>query len=203
MQQQSVKSGYETGLMLSYIPAETDGLVIPATQQANLGRGAATVVLNPLADIEPLSCFTPQQFHKLISHLVSLTPTPRTLVPGHTQLQKDAPTHSEMTTTVLGKRSLRRIEVTTIGADLVELLAHLDPTEPCIQLDFSMSDEHIDWACELATQHNFIFCAWMPGYRRHDVLRLQLLDPHLTDFTPAVVNPTGQYLLDVMQSQLK
>ena len=57
MQRQSVKGGFEVGVMLGYIPRETDGAV---RAEASGRRQAATIVYQPYETGAPATCFLPE-----------------------------------------------------------------------------------------------------------------------------------------------
>ncbi len=190
MQRQSVKSGFETGLMLGYIPAETDGQVNPDKPSL---RGAATVVVNPLGEIPSQRIFLPDEYRELVEDSACDAGIAREIV--ETQSARSLPGRTNAKATLLERRGLMRLQITSVGADLPLLLKEfLDGSAPCHQVDFLMSDAGLGEGVALARQQGCIFCAWMPGYRSADVLRLQCFDPRKTDLHPGVVNPLGQKL---------
>ncbi|MEM6999189.1 MAG: GNAT family N-acetyltransferase [Pseudomonadota bacterium] len=199
MQQQSVKKGFETGLMLGYIPAETDGQVNPAKSAL---RGAATIVFEPLATPGyDETVFLPSRFAETLQEMARNCGINRTWVAaGHQQRGQDkSATH----VTDHRKRDLTRMHVARIGMDLDQQLTALARSaSACRQLDFRLSDPAVTVGVEQATAMGFVFCGWLPGYTVCDVLRLQLIGPE-TDLQPAVVNPRGQQLLAQICQQLE
>ncbi len=197
MQQRSVETGFETGLMLGYIPASTDGGVGEKSSQL---RGAATVVVNPLGDTPSLDAVLPDRYAKLVRELAQDAGLVRNPRAGSRGL-RDAPTVAE--TRTLRKRALERLEVRTVGADLptrVEALRR--SSQPCLQIDLRCDDAHIDAGTETCLEAGFVFCGWLPGYRECDVLRLQRVDPTTTDLQPGVVNRGGLELLEHIRTEI-
>lgn len=94
------------------------------------------------------------------------------------------------------ERKLARLTVLAVGEDLDGRLQDFAMSgQPCLQVDFLMNDTAIAAGVALAASRDFRFCGWLPGYRRSDVIRLQKVDPALTDMNPQLVNPTAQALL--------
>ncbi|MEQ8857603.1 MAG: GNAT family N-acetyltransferase [Pseudomonadales bacterium] len=190
MQRQSVKEGFETGLMLGYVPAETDGQTGPNRQRL---RGACTIVFNPLGDCPTPSVYLPARYADLLRNLARPPCLNRTWL---TAPSRPLPSTTASVLTSQPRRGLARLEIRSAGADLDTTLADLRARPlPCLQVDLSLADPGIDAAVEIAHSAGFGFCGWLPGYRASDVLRLQRVDPEVTDLLPAVVNPTARELL--------
>ncbi len=200
MQRQSVKAGFETGLMLGYIPAETHGKVSAAP---NAQRPAATVVYQPLAPAAAATLYCPAAYVELLNTLA-----PPTGLIRHWQLAAPqlAPTATSTETPKLqefAKRGLQRLTVAAFNAEataVLETFLALTPTPafPCQHLDLYMSDPNIGQACDSAARAGFAFCAWLPGFAPTDILRLQRVDRVVTDSRPRVVNPVAQRLLEIV-----
>lgn len=198
MQRQSVKSGFETGLMLGYIPAETDGKV---NSDKPALRGAATVVVNPLGEIVSQRIFLPDEYRELIDQLACDAGIAREIVEPPAARPPAGQTNAKAT--FMERRGLKRLQISSVGTDLPLVLKEfLDGSAPCQQLDFLMSDAGLAEGVGLARQQGFIFCAWMPGYRSADVLRLQRFDSSKTDLNPGAVNPVGQKLAALCREEL-
>ena len=209
MQQHSVKKGYETGLMLGYIPGHTDGQVRQFSDRAGVEpssvplRQAATVVYQPLqplpsqpAQRHPLFC--PSTYRDTLEPLVEASGLHRTW--------QSTPANGVDITIKFEeqrfpKRGLRRLRVfegaanlRSVCADFFDSIALLHT--PCQHLDLAMQDPDLEHAVEMAKAAGFVFCAWLPGYGATDVLRLQRVAARVTQMQPDVVNPVGKQLLN-------
>jgi hypothetical protein len=185
-----VKRGFETGLMLGYIPAETDGKV---HSEERMLRQAATIVYEPLADPQSAASYLPADWADLIRQLAKDCGLPRSWLVGAGEI---SPAVSQAEFFDYPRRRLARLTVTEVGADLDARVQQLNSLDvPCLQLDLLMNDPALAAGATQAASHGFVFCGWLPGYRRADVLRLQRVDPALTDMNPGLVNPTAQTLL--------
>ena len=198
MQQHSVKGGFETGLMLGYIPAETDGKVNESSSRL---RGAATIVFQPLAPLRHKERgVLPEPFAKLIQDMAVTTGVERDWINASTS--PSMPSVSKIHVTEFLKRDLFRMEVERVGSDFGQTLDQLkQASHACKQIDFRLSDEAIGQGVNIAVDLGFVFCGWLPGYRESDVLRLQLVD-HRTDLNPGVVNPVGQQLSELLRREI-
>lgn len=200
MQQQSVKAGFETGLMLGYIPAETDGQTeqAGAVQDGRL-RQAATVVYQPLTASSPMRVFCPEQFRDLIVQLATPTALPRQWLPPPAHA---APLPNRLSSSYSVRRGVQRITVAQSGfkfdSELGTCLSEM-ASAPCRQLDLLMDNPNIADATSTALAAGFKFCAWLPGYRETDVLRLQRIAVLKTQMQPVLVNPVAQSLLELMR----
>jgi GNAT superfamily N-acetyltransferase len=200
MQRQSVKAGFEVGLMLGYIPAETRAGMADHERH---GRQAATIVyqaLSPDAPEPALPVYLPAYGAELVRAFardIGLARDWRTP-------EAAAIASSVITTARFEKRGLLRISVARVGADLrAQLEAALAPDHPasaarswpCRQVDFSMADCAVDDGVEAARRLGFRFCGWLPGFASADVFRMQRADPSQTDLNPDLVNPVARALL--------
>jgi len=195
MQRQSVKNGFEVGLMLGYIPAETDGKV---STNKNTKREAATIVYEPLktqvdAASPALSCYLPAYGADFIVQACTEIGLQRDWLSANT---RDLKQHSHTQNSFYPRRSLARLKVLTIGADLDEAIKaqHKTPAA-CYQLDLPMDSPVIDRGVNAALQAGYFFCGWLPGHNRADVFRLQKVDRQQTNFAPALEKPFAQALL--------
>lgn len=195
MQRQSVKAGFEVGLMLGYIPVETDA-GMPGHHHR--GRLAATIVYQALGhpDPEPAqTLYLPRYGAELVQAFARDTGLAR----DWRQSEPAAAATSVVTTARFEKRGLLRTRVTRAGRDLPDQLAAALESEtsvwPCRQVDFVMSDPGIDSGVEAARRLGYRFCGWLPGFVDGDVLRLQQVTADSTDLNPDLVNPTARALL--------
>ena len=184
MQRQSVKSGFETGVMLGYIPT------------TSVLRDAATIVCNPLGNMQERSAYLPSAFESLFALLDPESRAPRR---WRTSPQP-ASGASQCATRHDSRRGLTRTTVDRAGADLDSILDGIEDA-PCQQLDLSMHDDALDHAVATAQAQGFQFCGWLPGFNQGDVLRLQRVDPALTELTPDLVNPTAAALLEMISGR--
>jgi len=193
MQRQSVKKGFETGLMLGYIPAETDGKVHrPGAKR----RQAATIVYEPLAESAAAEAFLPSELAPLIRELAGNAAIARRWqVPAADCEQA----FSSAVMDEFSRRGLARLRVRQVGADLQSLVQDLIGTEaPCLQLDLDMADRGIERGLRIAQRAGFFFCGWLPDFAEGDVLRLQKVDEPRTEMLPALENPVARSLLETM-----
>ncbi len=190
MQRQSVKAGFETGLMLGYIPSETHGQVGEAAKL----RQAATVVYEPYRQGVEDAGYVPERYAELLESLRQPTGLVRRwrsssevpASPGDYQQQR------------FDKRGVERLSARRAGADLAAELAAM--TAPCRQLDLSLGDPAVDGAAALARAAGYCFCAWLPGFGENDVLRLQWFDERQTQLAPALENPVARKILEFQLS---
>jgi hypothetical protein len=194
MQRQSVKAGYETGLMLGYIPAETDGHVRDA---ASTLREAATIVYQPFRPGEKATCYLPTYCKDEITSFAEVTGLPRVWRFGGGTL----PVISTFTIEGMARRGLCRLVVQSVGSDLRARIRELEDRKvPCRQIDLLMSDAGIEAGVEAAREAGFWFCGWLPGYRSADVLRMQKVEQDQTNMAPGLVNPVASTLLSLVET---
>jgi hypothetical protein len=202
MQRQSVKAGFETGLMLGYIPAVTHGKVSAAR---NPQRQAATVVYQPLAPAAAATLYCPAAYIEMLNTLA-----PPTGLIRHWQLAAPQPVPAVASAPApqrqaLSKRGLRRLTVPAFNAGMDAVLESFlargpTPAFPCQHLDLYMSDPNIGHVSHRAERAGFVFCAWLPGFAATDILRLQRVDRAATDWQPQVVNPVARQLLEIVSA---
>lgn len=197
MQRQSVKAGFEIGLMLGYIPAETHGRVGAADRS---GRQAATIVYEPYGPGETFEGFVPVEYMDLLTKLTQRTGLPRTW-----RSSEEVPALAGKSDRLIqAKRGLDRCSFIRVGADIEHVLAAFsDSLAPCLQIDLPMTDAAIGHGVRFAKDLGFGFCGWLPGYRAGDVLRLQRVAPNVTDLSPALENPDARDLLEVFRDDVR
>ncbi len=186
-------SGRETGIMLGYIPAETD---YSDFEKKTPGRLAATIVYQPVTVAPAESILVPARYRHLIdslAHSLSLTRTVKTL--------SSRPINSSrIETSNNPKRGLRKVTVLQAGLDLVSRIQAL-PGD-FIHVDLPMDDPGIERAADDLAAAGFVYCGWLPGFRQSDVLRLQRVSPaDQRIFQPDLVTPAANQLLALITAE--
>ncbi|MBW2390142.1 MAG: hypothetical protein JRG89_17185 [Deltaproteobacteria bacterium] len=171
MQKLAVQAGgVETGIMLDYIPGETDYKGFADEQAAQ--RLSTTVVYQPLAPAPPRDIYLPERYRELVAWLCAASKLDRRL---HEPAAEPLSSRSQLVASVYPRRRLLRIEVRRSGADLVEAVAR--QTEGAevdvIQLDLPLADSGVSLAVEVLRSEGFYYSALLPEYFEGDVLRLQ------------------------------
>jgi GNAT superfamily N-acetyltransferase len=194
MQRQSVKAGFETGLMLGYIPSETHGQVNERGEGAAGKRQAATIVYEPYGPGASFEGYLPEDYVGLVKELAAPTGLPRSWQPstaGDDEVGK-------WRLRQFDKRGLHRLEVAAVGRSLAEGLSKVERSgAPCLQIDFGLADPAVGEGVRAAKAQGFSFCGWLPGFREGDVLRMQRLAEAETDLEPALENPQARRLLEI------
>lgn len=195
MQRQSIKSGSETGLMLGYIPASTDGKLAGHESRR---REAATIVYHPYPERRALRTeqHLPTYCSALVRDMAKATgalrdwadPTP----PASTS-------RSRVSTQRFERRGLHRSSVARAGREIRDEIERLDEdSAACRQIDFKMSDPGIEAGVEAALDAGYWFCGWLPGFAGADVFRMQRVDRSLTNLAPLLVNPVARSLSELI-----
>ncbi len=199
MQRQSVKAGFETGLMLGYVPSETHGRVGDRGSSRGNSRGssrrkAATIVYEPYTPGAPFEGYLPVAYEGLLAELIAPTGLPRRWSTSTAAAGGEGDVQSRQ----FHKRGLTRLAVEAVGDSFGPALEALDASEsPCLQIDFSLGDPAVGAGVRSAQASGFRFCGWLPGFRRTDILRMQRVDESVTDLAPGLENPMAQKLLEV------
>ena len=165
--------GVETGVMLAYIPADTDYKALAG--KSARGRLAVVTVYQPLAAAPARDVYLPNRFEPMMRDIYRRAGLERRVrSPNGAGL----PDVTEMGSTYDVARSLLRIEVLHAGADIAERAAALiDEHRPEVaHVDLLLSDGGAPRAVELLRTRDFLFCALLPEFSSGDVLRLQHLD---------------------------
>jgi GNAT superfamily N-acetyltransferase len=201
MQRQAAKRGFETGLMLGYIPADTDGKVIGGSGL----RQAATIVYEPIAEqsigesVENRA-YLASYFADEIRQMAENCRLPRV---WRTPEARAAAASSVISVQHFPRRDLSRMTISIAGKDIHQQIAAFSEQPPaCQQLDCDMADAGIEIAISAARQLGFVFCGWLPGFGQADVLRLQKLNRTITDLEPVLVNSMAQSLLRHIRLEL-
>ena len=201
MQRRSVKKGYEVGLMLGYIPAETDGQVSGRSELLDSpGRQAATIVYEPYPTNtgSEETYYLPSDYADRIRGYSESTGLQRVWRNPEESRAEQSNTRLDR----LARRGLERLTVVEVGADFDRLIESLDgDSAPCQQVDFRMADRGVEQGVGAARAAGFWFCGWLPGFSAGDVLRLQRIDPAQTNMTPALTNPEALSLLRLAPGQ--
>lgn len=194
MQRQSVKAGFETGLMLGYIPSETHGKV--SDRRSGL-REAATIVYEPYEPGAAFEGHAPSEYLEILRELAALTGLERDFQVSEAAIEGAGSAELRR----FPRRGLHRLEVVRVGEVLMEMLPRLGAGEaPCLQVDLPLADPAVGGAARLARQAGFRFCGWLPGYRSGDVLRLQKVSEPLTNLRPALENPGARRFLALYEA---
>jgi GNAT superfamily N-acetyltransferase len=185
MQRASLQSGgVETGVLLAYIPAITRDITIGS---ASAGRLAVTAVFQPIASA-PASCMisVPARYAALIGDLIARSSLRRTVT------VETAAASGRTTSNVIvdSARALGRIELGDIGADVVtavdDALGSFDAaTIRLFHVDIPLRGAGLDLVVEHLSKRGFVFGAWLPGWARSDVMRLQ----RIAQLQPAEADP--------------
>ena len=197
MQRRSVADGgVETGVMLGYIPADTDYREI----DQECGRIAATIVYQPFAPSPPLNVFVPERYAALLSSLygrAGLTRDSSIATPSSPSQTRVSFTHSL-------RRSLLNVQVRQAGKDIAEVARRLMIANPAdiTHIDFNLDEPSINQAVEELVNLEFCYCGLLPGFARSDVLRLQHLRNRTTGLmAPALVNAGAKRLLALVNAE--
>ncbi len=198
MQKASVRgSGVETGVMLDYIPAETEYRGI----DQGVGRLAATVVYQPFTTAPARDLWLPRDYLDLAQELYGSARLVRTV--------QSANDHVEARTTrsnssLSSKRGLLNVYVSAVGGDFERVIdAALAANDAALtHVDLCLDDPGTGRAAASLRRRRFFFCALLPEFAHTDVLRLQrLTHPSPTSFAPRLANRGARRLLDWMRAK--
>jgi len=197
MQKTSVRGGFETGVMLDYIPAETDYRAIDRAG----GRLAATVVYQPFSAAPERTVWIPSAYQNLFAGLYAAAGLARTLRIAHAPIEA---THTGAAQSYSARRGLLHLHVTTAGRDLEDVVtdavSHHGPA--VVHIDLCLDDAGVGAATRQLRQAGFLFCALLPEFAHTDVLRLQRLTaPGASSFSPRLVNSGAQALLELIRAE--
>ncbi len=187
MQRTSVRGdGVETGLMLDYIPAETDYRGI----DRGAGRLAATVVYLPFSPAPERQVFVPTVYRGVIVDLYREARLQRSVAPPKDSLTRAV---SRALRTMHARRSLQHVHVERAGHDLAKWI---DSAAAVTHVDLCLDDPGVEAAVSVLRDQGFFFCAVMPEFAHTDVLRLQrLASPSPESFAPKLANEGARRLL--------
>ncbi len=198
MQRRSVLAGHETGLMLGYIPNETNDKGREILQPL---RGATTIVYEALTkESNTLKLFLPERYDELIRDLAA----PTNLSRRWERQLSNLPPESDAQIELFKKRSLARLTVEKVGQNLgAHVSALICQAVVCHQVDFFMSDSGIGQGVELSKANGAIFCGWLPGLQTADILRMQWIDLQSANLELALANPVAQRIFTMIQKELE
>lgn len=198
MQKSSVRGGgVETGVMLDYIPAETDYREI----DRGVGRLAATVVYQHLVAAPARQLWVPADYLDLASDRYDSASLERTLLPADHPFEGR---RTEVEISFSAKRGLLNLYVAAAGNDFDDALTAALAAQPHVvaHVDLCMDDPGIGSAVRTLRQQGFFFCALMPEFAHTDVLRMQrLTNIAPTSFSPRLANPDAQRLVESMRKE--
>lgn len=188
MQRSSVGfGGVETGVMLAYVPAETDYVAVgqPA------GRLATTVAYQPIAPLRERAVLLPERHAALLESLYSEIGAPRT--GGQA---RGARKMSSLRSSRSAREKILRVMVGDAGDDLGHVVASLCDGADVAHVDLLLDDPGVERAVEGLAELGFFFGALLPEFGRTDVLRLQrLAGQPPSAFRPQLANPGARRLL--------
>jgi len=197
MQRHSVAGGgFETGVMLGYIPADTDYREI----KQSVGRIAATIVYQPLAQAAQADVVIPDRYAPILGRLYGQMGLRRIRVAGSATKSG----RSELTATFNTRRNLLNIQIEHVGADVAELVAQaiLDHPADVTHVDLVLDEPCINQCVDDLAMRGFFFCGLLPGYARNDVLRVQhLRDQPASAFAPDLANAGARSLLEIIDAE--
>lgn len=191
MQKRSVLGrGTETGLMLGYIPAETNYTGIDHAR----GRAAATVVFQPFTTMPPRDVYLPERHAQVLQTLFENCNLKRTFTAP--ALPVGAGSKPEFV--MHERRSLLHAFVCRAAADLPQQIeaARRASAATVIHVDLCLDDPALSAAVDALVAGGFFFSALLPEFAHTDVLRLQwLAEASAAEFEPELANPAAQRLL--------
>jgi predicted GNAT family acetyltransferase len=195
MQKLAVQGGgVETGLMLAYIPADTDYRDLGGTSAS--GRLAVVVVYQPLAAAPAREVFLPPRFASLLGTLYARAGLARTArTPGATFVASA----TRLRSTFDPARGLLHVDVERGGADAGERIREATAGAAAVitHVDLPLSDPATPAVVEALRADGFFFCALLPEFAASDVLRLQrLTDPAEPRVLPELVHAEARAILD-------
>lgn len=197
MQRHSVAGGgFETGVMLGYIPAETDYRDI----EQSASRIAATVVYQPFAEAAQIDVVIPDRYAHILGRLYGQMGLRRIRVPG----SDTGSQHSELTARFNARRNLLHLQIEHIGSDVAEVIAQwmLDHPADVTHVDLVLDEPFINHCVDGLAMRGFFFCGLLPGFARSDVLRLQhLRDQPAAVFAPNLANASARSLLEIIDAE--
>jgi hypothetical protein len=206
MQKASVRGGgVETGVMLDYIPDDTDYRAI----ERRGGRLAAPVVYQPIGAAPVRAVYVPREYRERIEQAYAAAGLPRRLsnadVPPDAGIASNADTSFETRTsglvgTLHARRDLLHVHVERVGGDLASRI-DLDAAR-IVHVDVPLDDPSVGTAVTALRALGFVYCALLPEFADGDVLRLQrFARVDATTFAPSLANPDAQRLLALIRDE--
>lgn len=188
-------AGRETGIMLAYIPGETEYSDFEQSQ----GRLAATIVYQPLIDTPSRMSYLPTRYAQRILSLTAALGLTRRFLEPYAPGQEA----SQVKDTILERRNLLQLSINKIGDDLpVRLLGLAAGTQDIVHADINLAEPGINYAIEVLSNHGFVYGGWLPNFGENDVLRLQRIDNLTeTELNPNLVTSEAYALLEQIKSE--
>jgi hypothetical protein len=198
MQRTSVsRGGRETGIMLSYVGAETDYEAIERED----GRLAATVVYQPLEPVPERYLYYPAQYGDLLHSLYESLEIPRLDLSDSKEVPPHAP-HGHVTADFNPERGSLHLFLHNAGDDLGRLVRdHIQQHGPDVTyIDLPLDEPRIDITIEILRKEGFFYCALLPEFSHTDLLRMQTLrDASPKDFEPELANDGAKHLCELLR----
>jgi serine/threonine-protein kinase RsbW len=184
----------ETGVMLAYIPAGTEYRDLLAT--AARGRLAAVTVYQSLGPAPHLEVMVPRRYRAMLREVYARAGLARN--EGERD-DREIPSSSVVMADFDPRRSLLRIDVEQVGADLCARVAELERAHPSdvTHVHLLLADRVVERGVEELRERGFFFSALLPEYSASDVLRLQRLRTEAWE-RPELVNPRARRILDAV-----
>jgi hypothetical protein len=184
--------GVETGVMLAYIPADTEYRDLVATSPK--GRLAAVTVYQTLGTAPPREVVLPRRYGPVLREIYARAGLERKeIAPAPARASSSA----KLSTDFDPQRALLRIDVAHAGDDLCARVDELERAyaSEVTHVDLLLSDPAVENAVETLRAQGFFFCALLPEYAASDVLRLQRLRTGVW-VAPQLVTADARKLLD-------
>lgn len=174
MQHASVRDGgVEVGVMIGYVPAETDYRELDRAP----GRLAATIAYQPTGSGPALTSHLPERYRPILAGLFDRAGLERQLRPSDAGAVEALSHRTRLGASLTPSEGVMRIELQAAGRDLAEALAELAGHQQAVTLlDISLTCPGSGWVAEVAAAQGYVFSGLLPGFGSGDVLRLQKLD---------------------------
>ena len=171
MQRLAVRGGgIETGILLDYVPAETEYRGFDLTGCGT--RHAVIAVYQPIGEAPPQAVHVPERYRTWIGGFYAEAALARSLRASAGAGKGATDQHVEHEPA----RGLARIVVRRIGEDLGERVASVveeGPDRRVTHVDLRLADPAVTAGSEVLRELGFFFAALLPDFDGCDVLRLQ------------------------------
>ena len=196
MQKASVRGGFETGVMLDYIPAETDYREIDRGE----GRIAATVAYQPFGPAPHRTVWIAPRYLDVARQLYSAASLDRSL---QTANDSEVPRNTSVAASFNKRRGLHHVHVAAIGSDFAHAFAAASNAEAAVShVDLCLDDPGVGGAVSTLRTQGYFFCALLPEFAHTDVLRMQrIASPTASSFAPKLANGGAIELLARMRRE--
>ncbi|MCR9278746.1 MAG: GNAT family N-acetyltransferase [Pseudomonadaceae bacterium] len=200
MQRVSVSNGgVETGVMLSYVSADTRYEAIDDTRVTDAERLAATIAFQPQADVPARLVRLPTRYHRLIEGLYNAAGLVRENAPIERIRTNNQgarmPEYSERRDVLYG--AVGSADREHFNQWLAQLQSSLTRYVPAVcHVDLPLDSPLIDEQVAQLNSLGFFFAGLLPEFAHTDVLRLQRLNKvDQRSVEPELVNPEARLLL--------